>query len=284
MRFFIKAVSIVACFCIAGSVEAGFGYRVLFLRCFPFVFCQRQGKGKSRSFPHFRTDGDGSAQSFDNGFADRQSQSRTLRKGIHLYKAFKDLCQFVSLDADAGVADVKFYFVSFAAVSVADAASCGEFEGISDEVRYNLEDAVLVAFNGNLLVRGFVNKLHTFGTAEFQCVVYFLAERVQAHRGDGEFYDACFNLGEVQDFVYQLQKSFVVGFHDVVVVLPLFGIGALGNDSGKAYDGVERGTYLVAHIGKESRFQLVGSLRFLFGHEQFPFHPFHFGDVPFDTQ
>ena len=100
-----------------------------------------------------------------------------------LYKAFKDLCQFVSLDADAGVADVKFYFVSFAAVSVADAASCGEFEGISDEVRYNLEDAVLVAFNGNLLVRGFVNKLHTFGTAEFQCVVYFLAERVQAHRG-----------------------------------------------------------------------------------------------------
>ena len=76
----------------------------------------------------------------------------------------------------------------------------------------------------------------------------------------------------------------LLGFHDVVVVLPLFGIGALGNDSGKAYDGVERGTYLVAHIGKESRFQLVGSLRFLFGHEQFPFHPFHFGDVPFDTQ
>ena len=284
MRFFIRAVSIVACFCIAGSVETGFGYRVLFFRRFPFVFCQRQGKGKSRSFPHFRTDGDGSAQSFDNGFADRQSQSRTLRKGIHLYKALEDLCQFVSLDADAGVADVKFYSVSFAAVSVADAASCGEFEGISDEVRYYLEDAVLVAFNDNLLVRGLVNKLHTLGAAEFQRVVYFLAERVQAYRGDGEFYHARFNLGEVQDFVYQLQKPFVVGFHDVVVVLPLLGVGALGNDSGETYDGVERGTYLVAHIGKESRFQLVGSLRFLFGYEQFPFHPFHFGDVPFDTQ
>ena len=207
-----------------------------------------------------------------------------MRKVIHLYKAFKDPCQFVGFDADAGVADVKFYSVSFAAVSVADAAACGKFEGVSDKVRYYLEDAVLVAFNDNLLVRGLVNKLHTLGAAEFQRVVYFLAERVQAYRGDGEFYHARFNLGEVQDFVYQLQKPFVVGFHDVVVVLPLLGVGALGNDSGETYDGVERGTYLVAHIGKESRFQLVGSLRFLFGYEQFPFHPFHFGDVPFDTQ
>ena len=81
-----------------------------------------------------------------------------------------------------------------------------------------------------------------------------------------------------------MQEPFVVGFHDVVVVFAFFGIGTFGDDSGETYDGIERGAYLVAHVGKESRLQLVGSLRFLFGHEQFPLHPFHFGDVPFDAQ
>ena len=40
----------------------------------------------------------------------------------------------------------------------------------------------------------------------------------------------------------------------------------------------------MAHVGEESGFELVGSLGFLLGYEQFPFHLFHFRDVPFDVQ
>ena len=32
-----------------------------------------------------------------------EKATRALRKVIHLYKAFKDPCQFVGFDADAGV-------------------------------------------------------------------------------------------------------------------------------------------------------------------------------------
>ena len=40
----------------------------------------------------------------------------------------------------------------------------------------------------------------------------------------------------------------------------------------------------MAHVGKEGGLQLVGSLCFFFGNEEFLLHPFHFGDVPFDAQ
>ena len=40
----------------------------------------------------------------------------------------------------------------------------------------------------------------------------------------------------------------------------------------------------MAHVGEKGRFEPVGGLGFLLGYEQFPFHLFHFRDVPFDVQ
>ena len=40
----------------------------------------------------------------------------------------------------------------------------------------------------------------------------------------------------------------------------------------------------MAHVGEKGGFEPVGGLGFLLGYEQFPFHLFHFRDVPFDVQ
>ncbi len=100
----------------------------------------------------------GAAQPFNNGFADGQSQSCALCEAIHLDETFKDLVQLAGFDADAGVADVELYPVSFAAIPIADFALGGEFKGVSDKVGYHLEDAVLVSFDGYLFVRRLVDE------------------------------------------------------------------------------------------------------------------------------
>ena len=156
------------------GVDARFMYVGMLACCF-FLFL-RQGKGEGGSFAHFRAGRDCAAQPVNNGVADGQSQSCALCEAIHLDETFKDLVQLAGFDADAGVADVELYPVSFAAIPLAAFALGGEFKGISDKVGYHLEDAVLVSFDGYLFVRRLVDEFHPLRTAELQRIVYLPAE------------------------------------------------------------------------------------------------------------
>ena len=73
---------------------------------------------------------------------------------------------------------MELYFVSFAAVSVTDAAVCGKFEGIADKVGHHLENTVLVSLDDNILVRSLVDQFYSHRTTEFQRVVYLVAEQM----------------------------------------------------------------------------------------------------------
>ncbi len=68
----------------------------------------------------------------------------------------------------------------------------GELEGIAYQIGNDLENPVLVSVNHDILVRGFVYEFHSFGTAENMCVVYLLAEWMEAYGRDGELHDARF--------------------------------------------------------------------------------------------
>lgn len=63
-------------------------------------------------------------------------------------------------------------------------------------------------------------------------------------------------------------------------VLPYF---TFGDQMREADDGIQWSTYLMTHIGEESRFQFVGHFSFLLGCLKFPFDLFQFRDVPFDA-
>ena len=55
------------------------------------------------------------------------------------------------------------------------------------------------------------------------------------------------------------------------------------HQTGEAYNGVQRRTYFMAHIGEEGRFEPVGKFRFLFQLFQFLRHLFPFCIVELDT-
>ena len=72
--------------------------------------------------------------------------------------------------------DVECYILAFLVIPVTDVPGGGELEGIAYQIGNDLENPVLVSVNHDILVRGFVYQLHSFGTAENMCVVYLLAE------------------------------------------------------------------------------------------------------------
>lgn len=63
------------------------------------------------------------------------------------------------------------------------------------------------------------------------CIMDFLAQRVQADGGDAELHNSGLYLREVENFIDELQQTFVVGFHNVVILFALFRIFAFGNDT-----------------------------------------------------
>ena len=79
-------------------------------------------------------------------------------------------------------------------IPVTDVPGGGELEGIAYQIGNDLENPVLVSVNHDILVRGFVYQLHSFGTAENMCVVYLLAERMEAYGRDGELHDTRFDF------------------------------------------------------------------------------------------
>ena len=62
-------------------------------------------------------------------------------------------------------------------------------------------------------------------------IMDFLAQRVQADGGDAELHNSGLYLREVENFIDELQQTFVVGFHNVVIFFALFRIFAFGNDT-----------------------------------------------------
>ena len=114
-------------------------------------------------------------------------------------------------------------------------------------------------------------------------IMHFPAQMMQVDRPVRELDSPRFNLRQVENLVNQCQKPFVVGIYNIVIRLSLFRVVTFGYQMREADNRIQRSTYLMAHIGEESRFQVVRLFRFLFGRHEFPLHYFQFRDIPFDA-
>ena len=87
---------------------------------------------------------------------------------------------------------MEYYILAFPVITVTDVSCSGELEGIAYQVGDDLKNPVLVCVNHDILVRGLVYKIDTLGTAERVCIVYLLAEQMEAYGRDDELHDARF--------------------------------------------------------------------------------------------
>lgn len=84
-----------------------------------------------------------------------------LCKIVGFYKTLEYLSYLFGGDACARVSHMEYDSFPFPVVSVADAAFGGEFERISYQVRYHLEDAVLIRVYQNIFVGWIEYQLYT---------------------------------------------------------------------------------------------------------------------------
>ena len=115
-----------------------------------------------------------------------------MGKVVHLDETFEYPVHLIRCNAHTRIGDVECYILAFLVIPVTDVPGGGELEGIAYQIGNDLENPVLVSVNHDILVRGFVYQLHSFGTAENMCVVYLLAEWMEAYGRDGELHDARF--------------------------------------------------------------------------------------------
>ena len=80
---------------------------------------------------------------------------------VPFYKPFEYLSYLFGGDACTCVSHMEYDSFPFPMVSVADAAFGGEFERISYQVRYHLEDAVLIRVYQNIFVGWIEYQLYT---------------------------------------------------------------------------------------------------------------------------
>ena len=95
-----------------------------------------------------------------------------------------------------------------------------------------------------------------------ETVANFPAEIMETSRTEGKLDGSRFNLREIENLVDKLQKTLVVRVYDVVVRLSFFRIITFGNEMREPHNSIQRSTYLMTHIGKESRFQTIRHFRF----------------------
>ena len=243
----------------------------------------RQGERESRPLTYHRRYGDFTSQPFDNCFTDRQSESRPLRIVVQLGKTFEHTSYLLQFDARTGISHMENDLIAHQFISVADVARLREFECVTYQIREHLEYPVLVSLYHQSVFGWLVDQLYPLRRAEYVSVVHLFTQAMDIYRCAGELDNARFDLRKIKNLVDQLQQTFVVGFDNLIIRLAFFRILTFGYQMREADDGIQRCTYLMTHIGEESRLQFVGHFGLLFGCLKFPFDLFQLRDVPFDA-
>ena len=190
----------------------------------------------------------------------------TAGRFVGLGKGAEQFFCLVGFDADARVNHIDFELVqSFKITDLhCDMADVGELDGVVAQVEQNLFESGRVGSDmSRYIVSNFDDKGQPFGCSRWftdtgDILKHVIDVDLQA------FYRhlLSFNLGKVEDIVDQRQQVLGIVENDVYQ-LRLFVLGdhAALDALGKAYDGGERGSDLVAHVGQKGAFGLVGRFR-----------------------
>ena len=80
-----------------------------------------------------------------------------------------------------------------------------------------------------------------------------------------------------------MQQTLIVGFHNIIIRSPFFRVITFGYQMRETDNRIQRCTDLMTHIGEESRFQIVGHLRFLLRRLEFPLDHLQLRDIPLNA-
>ena len=139
-------------------------------------------------------------------------------------------------------------------------------QGVADEVGEYLCQTVAVGLERNVHHRLFPLQLHGFGTAELEEGLDACAEFVQVDCGLLDHNLSGLHTREVENLVDKTLQTVVVALDDLIELHAVFLRVGLNKHARKAFDSIQWGTDLMAHVGKEKRLHLAGlfSLQSLF--------------------
>ena len=212
------------------------------------------------------------AHQLDEALGDDQADARAFLAARLLAQPVKRLEQFGHLrvvqalarvaDGDAhalrsGLRDFQLHLAGRAVV----------LDGVRQQVQQHLLEARMVGPHRQLLAR---RKDHV-DLALLRLLLHhhahFLDQRGQRHRLDRQAQAARFDLRQVEDFIDQRQKMAARSddvLHEGALLHDSRGQRFVGQQLGKAEDGVERRAQFVRHAGEKAVLGLAGPLQFDF--------------------
>ncbi len=224
------------------------------------------------------------AHLLDDALRDRKPQPGALRKAVEFDETVENSAQMLFGDAFSRILDVEQQVPGLPAVAQRDGALLGEFHRIVDKIGDDLQQPVLVPDDAALLLMvaekqfdGLV--LHL----EAQRTHRLLAHAVDVEHAVIELERSGLDLRKVEDIGYQFEQQVVILLDDLHVLAALRDIVGFGQQVRESHDGIERRTYLVAHIGQEGRFQAVADLGLVLGFDQALLRLLEFRDIEIDA-
>ena len=251
----------------------------------PGIACHgRYGEPEAGAPAFLRLDADMPAHLLDDALRDRKPQPGALRKAVEFDETVENSAQMLFGDAFPRILDVEQQVPGLPAVAQRDGALLGEFHRIVDKIGDDLHQPVLVPDDAALLL--------TVAEKQFDGPVLHLeaqrTHRLLAHAVDVdhaviEFERPGLDLRKVEDVGYQFEQQVVVFLDDLHVLAALADFVGFGQQVREPHDGIERRTYLVAHIGQEGRFQAVADLGLVLGFDQALLRLLEFRDIEIDA-
>lgn len=194
----------------------------------PALFPDGNVEPEARTPSDGRIDADAAAQLFGDRFADRESESGSLREGVEFDEAFEDAPVVFGGDADARVPDVEADVAGDLAESHCDRPLLGEFQGVAQVVADDPGDSLPVC--PDRARRKFLlhAELHARGTLRPEHLDRFADELPGVESRADDLRPSGFDEREVEHVGDDLQQQFVVAPDDVAVLLAGLASGFFG--------------------------------------------------------
>ena len=251
----------------------------------PGIACHgRYGEPETGAPAFLRLDADMPAHLLDDALRDRKPQPGALRKAVEFDETVENSAQMLFGDAFSRILDVEQQVPGLPAVAQRDGALLGEFHRIVDKIGDDLQQPVLVPDDAAL--RLMIAEKQFDGLVlhlEAQRTHRLLAHAVDVEHAVIELERSGLDLRKVEDIGYQFEQQVVILLDNLHVLAALRDIVGFGQQVREPHDGIERRTYLVAHIGQEGRFQAVADLGLVLGFDQALLRLLEFRDIEIDA-
>ncbi|MNM78965.1 hypothetical protein D3C81_908850 [compost metagenome] len=212
------------------------------------------------------------AHQFDQALGDDEADARAFLAARLLSQAVKRLEQFGHLRLVQSLArvadgDAHVLRIGLRNFQLHLAVRAVVLDGVRQQIQQHLLEARMVGPDRQRLA-GRKNQVDmTLLRLLFHHHAHFLDQRGQRHRFHRQAQAARFDLGQVEDFIDQGEQVAPRGddvLHEGALLRHGRGQGFVGQQLGKAEDGVQRRAQFVRHAGEKAVFRLAGPLEFDF--------------------